>query len=142
MKKLVFVVAAILTIAVFLIGAASVPMQAPVRAVTEEFVSNQVDLYMPSNPTTGYSWAYDIGDAEVIAVKDRFFEDSSTLGNVVGEGGTHWFHIAGLKPGTTSVTFRYLRPWEPDSALSQTTYRLTVDESLNVLIWGVESFGP
>ena len=45
-----------------------------------------------------------------------------------------------MKPGTTSVTFRYLRPWEPDSAVSQTTYRITVDDSLNVQIWGVESF--
>ena len=73
MKKLVLVIAAILLVAVFSIGAASVPMQMPVRTTEETFVPNAVDLYMPSNPTTGYSWAYEIEDPEIVSLRDQFF---------------------------------------------------------------------
>ena len=90
-----------------------------------------------SNPTTGYAWVCEVEDASLVAVRDQFFEDSGELG-FVGVGGTHWFHLSGLRPGTTSVTFRYLRSWEPDTPAAQTTYRISVDERLNVLIWGVE----
>ena len=140
MKRLLIIVAAVVMLTAASIGA-GFPVHVTARepSETDSFVPNQVDLYMPSNPMTGYAWAYDIRDPAIIAVRDQYFEDSSQLGNVVGEGGTHWFHISGLRSGTTSVTFRYLRPWEPDQATKVTTYRMTVDDALNVLIWGVEA---
>ena len=101
------------------------------------FVPNQVDLYFPSNPTTGYAWFAEAADPTVIGIRDLYFEDSSELG-FTGPGGTHWFHLSGLQPGTTSVSFRYVRPWEPDKAVQNTVNRMSVDDRLNVLIWGVE----
>lgn len=97
---------------------------------------NEVDLYFPSNPTTGYSWVAEIEDEEVLGYREQFFEDDGTR-DWVGAGGTDWFHLYGVAPGTTSVVFRYARPWE-DTDAGRTTYRITVDEQLNVLIWGVE----
>lgn len=139
MKKLLTLTALVLLLTVGLIGASSFTGTHVILPETRDthFVPNQVDLYMPSNPTTGYSWTCNVEDPSVVAVRDQFFEDSSELG-FVGAGGTHWFHISGVQPGTTSVIFRYLRSWEAEAPAEETTYRLTVDEQLNVMIWGVE----
>ena len=139
MKRRIISALVVLLLVVALIGAdAYLAMpQEPAQPEVPEFVPNVVDLYFPSNPTTGYSWTCEVEDPSVVAVRDQFFEDSAELG-FVGNGGTHWFHLSGLKPGATSVIFRYARSWELDSATSTTHYRLTVDENLNVMIWGVE----
>ena len=140
MKRLLTIIAAAVVLAGAAIGAGSyVPMDSDAREeAVAEFVPNQVDIYLPSNPTTGYSWTYEAEDPTLIVIRDQFFENSNDLG-FAGVGGTHWFHISGLKPGSTSVSFRYLRSWETEEApAEETTYRLTVDDQLNVLIWGVE----
>ena len=137
MKRLLTVFALLVVLTAAVIGAGAPTHPAEPARQEAAFVPNQVDLYLPSNPTTGYAWVCEVEDASLIAVRDQFFEDSGELG-FVGVGGTHWFHLSGLRPGTTSVTFRYLRSWEPDTPAAQTTYRISVDERLNVLIWGVE----
>ena len=141
LSAIMVLLAAVLTIGL-LSGMASVPakqqQQQPINETTDsETVPNQVDLYFPSNPTTGYDWEATAEDPDLVEIRDQFFEYKNEL-NLAGVGGTHWFHLAGVKPGTTSVTFRYLRSWDPDSKISETLYRITIDEQLNVWIWGVE----
>ena len=137
MKKLLAVIALIVVLTAGAIGADSIhyPMRQEMPVV--DYVPNQVDLYLPANPTTGYSWICDVEDPALVEIRDQYFEYSQEPG-FVGGGGEHWFHISGVRPGTTSVTFRYLRSWEPDTPAEQTTYRLTVNDQLDVLIWGVE----
>ena len=140
MKKLVTLTALIVAIAAVAIGAASFrePWTAPDTDIVSGYVPNAVDLYMPSNPTTGYSWTYEIEDPSIVSLRDEYFSQSMES-DLVGAGGTHWFHISGEKPGITSVTFRYLRAWETDiPPAEQTTYRLSVNDQLDVMIWGVE----
>ena len=140
MKKLVTLTALIVAIAAVAIGAASFrePWTAPDTDIVSGYVPNAVDLYMPSNPTTGYSWTYEIEDPSIVSLRDEYFSQSMGS-NLAGAGGTHWFHISGDQPGNTSVTFRYLRPWETDvPPAEQTTYRLSVNDQLDVMIWGVE----
>ena len=140
MKKLVTLTALIVAIAAVAIGAASFrgPWVMPDTDEVSEYVPNVVDLYLPSNPTTGYSWTYEIEDPSIVSLRDEYF--SQSMGSdLVGAGGTHCFHISGEQPGITSVTFRYLRPWETDvPPAEQTTYRLSVNDQLDVMIWGVE----
>ncbi len=112
------------------------PVVGPDRAAWSSS-PNCVDLYFPSNPTTGYSWEVTAAEDGIVAIRDQYFADSGDLG-MTGAGGTHWFHFSGLREGTTSVTFRYIRAWEPETAYYTYVYRLTVDEAGNVLIWGVE----
>ena len=102
----------------------------------EYYVPNSIDLYFPANPTTGYSWMAEVEDEGIVEVKDQYFSDSRALG-MTGVGGTHWFHIDGLREGVTSVRLTYQRPWE-DNALYVFVYRISVDEWNNVLIWGFE----
>lgn len=140
MKKLVTLTALIVAIAAVAIGAASFrgPWVTPDTDQVSEYVPNVVDLYLPSNPTTGYSWTYEIEDPSIVSLRDEYFSQSMGS-NLVGAGGTHWFHISGEQPGITSVTFRYLRSWETDvPPAEQTTYRLSVNDQLDVMIWGVE----
>ena len=140
MKKLVTLTALIVAIAAVAIGAASFrePWTAPDTDIVSGYVPNAVDLYMPSNPTTGYSWTYEIEDPSIVSLRDEYFSQSMGS-NLAGAGGTHWFHISGEQPGITSVTFRYLRAWETDiPPAEQTTYRLSVNDQLDVMIWGVE----
>ncbi|MCR5090850.1 MAG: protease inhibitor I42 family protein [Oscillospiraceae bacterium] len=104
-----------------------------------EPVPNVVDLYFPSNPTTGYSWFAETETEGIVEVSGDYFADSSLLG-FTGAGGTQWYHFTGISEGMTSVTLSCARSWEEDSLYSF-TYRLSVDEDLNVLVWGVEMTG-
>lgn len=73
----------------------------------------------------------------MVEIRDQFFPYKHDDDHV-GAGGTRWFHIAGMEPGMTSVIIRYLHSWDQDSVISETLYRLMVDEDRNVLIWGME----
>ena len=100
------------------------------------FQPNSTDIYLPSNPTTGFEWQYSVDVENVICVTDQYFAEQSEI-PLSGLGGTHWFHFDGLHPGVAAVTLTYARPWE-EGAVSEIVFRVTVDEALNVLIWGVE----
>ena len=141
MKDKIVYAGMILLIVVLALGVSS-GLASPASVMTPDRADagaspNCVDLYFPSNPTTGYSWEFSVADSDVLEVRDQYFADSGDLG-MTGAGGTHWFHFNGLREGTTSVTFRYVRAWEPEKALYTYVYRLAVDEAGNVLIWGVE----
>ena len=103
----------------------------------ERYIPNIVDLYFPANPTTGYGWTWNTDTPDVVVVTDQYFADAAELG-MTGAGGIHWFHFDGLYPGTASVTLRYARPWE-ETAAQALTFRLTVSDRLDVMIWGVEA---
>ena len=142
MKEKLGCAALLLLVAVLVLGAAAGVAAEDRRATGEELggtadLPNEVDLYFRSNPTTGYSWIAEVEDEGIVRLQDQYMEDLHPEG-MTGVGGVHWFHIAGEAPGTTSVRFRYLRPWDPYEDAGSSIYRLTVDEELNVLIWGVE----
>ena len=73
MKKLVTLTALIVAIAAVAIGAASFrgPWVMPDTDEVSEYVPNVVDLYLPSNPTTGYSWTYEIEDPSIVSLRDE-----------------------------------------------------------------------
>lgn len=103
------------------------------------FQPNCTDIYLPSNPTTGYSWQFAVDLPDVVSVAEQYFPDAAEPG-MTGVGGNHWFHFDGLHPGVAAVTLTYARPWEGE-AEQTLVFRLSVDEQLNVLIWGVEMSG-
>lgn len=110
----------------------------PMDALEPRYMPNCVDLYFPANPTTGYVWTWTAEEPYIVSVTDQYFPDEQTQANIAGAGGRHWFHFDGLQPGVTAVTLTYGRPWE-ETPLSFFTFRVTVNEQLDVLIWGVEA---
>lgn len=69
-------------------------------------------ITLDSNPTTGYKWYADY-DYNLLSLDDERFEKepSETLG-ALGVGGRSVFTFKPLKPGKTTVSLVYRRPWE------------------------------
>ena len=85
-------------------------------------------VHLPTNPTTGYRWAYvEPKDAVLRVDGPSTYEASQSAGNAVGAGGTEIWKLAPLKAGQQQLRFEYRRPWEQDVAPAQVvTYTVTV----------------
>ena len=99
-----------------------------------------MDLYLPSNPGTGYAWSAQVEREGIVRVTEQLFQGGAEPQSL-GAGGTHWFHFDGVRPGVTAVKLSYARPWESSAAYTL-TWRMTVDSALNVLVWGFEMQAP
>lgn len=143
MKDKLLYALAILLLTVALLGAdAAAPgffAQVPVReGVLSQKAPNRVYIDLSSNPTTGYSWTAEIEDEGIVIIREEFLESGSNQ-QLVGAGGVQRFQVSGNTPGTTSIYFRYARPWESEQPTQTLLYRLTVNDNLDVMIWGVEA---
>jgi len=87
---------------------------------------NQPKIELKGNPTTGYSWFYEIEDDSVIQLE----EDVKYLGTnkVVGAPSLFTYTVIALKSGTTTVKFEYKRPWEDLPAVDTRIYKISVDD--------------
>ncbi|MGN0144457.1 MAG: protease inhibitor I42 family protein [Clostridium sp.] len=88
---------------------------------------------LEGNPTTGYTWEYEIENTSIADLAGKNYASSDSTGELCGAGGTYTWYFAGLKEGKTEVTFKYLRPWETE-VLESKTYVINVDSDLNVTI--------
>ena len=97
-------------------------------------------IMLTGNPSTGYSWSWDIDEADVVdvgveyATDWKFRQEDEPM--PPGMGGRYLFTLTGLNPGEASITFVYERPWETEAPLYVLVYRVCVDEELNVTILG------
>lgn len=92
-----------------------------------------VEINLDGNPTTGYSWKYDM-DVDGIIKEDsnQYKQDDPNL-NLVGVGGSYTWKFSALKEGTTKITFKYSRPWEKE-AIKTKTYMFIVDKELKITV--------
>lgn len=88
-------------------GGTEVRMETIKARLNEPFI-----ITLDSNPTTGYKWYADY-DYNLLSLDDERFEKepSETLG-ALGAGGRSVFTFKPLKPGRTTVSLVYRRPWE------------------------------
>lgn len=92
-----------------------------------------VDLKLQGNPTTGYTWNYNISDEGIIKEESqKYISDAKDL-KIQGAGGVYTWKFSGLKEGSTKVTFRYGRSWEKE-VFKTKTYMFAVDKNLNVVV--------
>ncbi|QXM07115.1 protease inhibitor I42 family protein [Crassaminicella indica] len=95
-------------------------------------------IKLKENPTTGYTWKYDIKDKDIIQViSDNYEQGELPEGakSIVGEGGTHTWVIKGLKEGVTTIKFSKQREWEGDSSVVEAKeFIVTVLSDLQVRI--------
>ena len=81
-------------------------------------------ITLDSNPTTGFSWAQSEdqpGDV-LVPIGEPEFKSKS---NLVGSGGTETLRFRADRPGETTLTLAYRRPWEKDTKPAD-TYTLVV----------------
>lgn len=70
---------------------------------------DMVSIQLQGNPTTGYEWEDQSKPTAVFEKKEVLYVPDSSL---VGSGGVYTFHYRAVKPGKTSLTLVYRRPWE------------------------------
>ena len=88
-------------------------------------VGESAFVVLDGNPTTGYTWHCTIGDESIIAKTcENYISDS----DLIGAGGKYTFGFKALKPGETTITFKYYRDWEGREATAENTvvYKVTV----------------
>lgn len=98
-----------------------------ISCASAKFRSDTKTIELKGNPTTGYTWVYEIEDESIILIDEKI----KYLGkkNMVGSPSLFTYTIKSRKPGTTELRFEYKRPWEDKSAEEKVTYSVTVDES-------------
>jgi inhibitor of cysteine peptidase len=88
-------------------------------ALTFNVDSNQSSfvINLPANPTTGFQWTVIDFDKNLLSLSSSVYERSTS--QLVGAGGIMQFTFALNKsktpPESTSLVFKYARPWEQDA---------------------------
>lgn len=72
-------------------------------------VSEPFTVPLPANPSTGYQWNADY-DYYLLSLESSQFEKDSS--ERVGAGGESVFVFKPLRPGKTTISLVYKRPWE------------------------------
>ena len=77
---------------------------------TVEFTAHEKNLELIGNPTTGYSWTFEIADENIVDVE----ENVQYLGKeeMTGAPSLYMYRIKSKKPGKSEIRFTYKRPWE------------------------------
>ena len=88
----------------------------------ELHVGDEVALRLPENATTGYRWAIDSPDANLVDIKEG--EYVSTSEKMGGGGEAQWL-IKAKTPGATSIKLKRWRQWEGESSVVE-RYEITL----------------
>jgi inhibitor of cysteine peptidase len=90
-----------------------------------------VAISLPGNATTGYSWAVTKIDGTALEQTGsvQYVPDRARAG-MVGSGGTSIATFRAVKPGQSTITLGYARPWETGTPPANSfTVTLVVDQA-------------
>ena len=76
---------------------------------------DEIVIRLPENPTTGYRWAIDQADENILVDQTPAF--SPTPGGAIGSGGTRTFTFTAKQPGAVHLQLKLLRAWQGDSSI-------------------------
>ncbi len=81
-----------------------------------------IEVTLPSNPSTGYSWRLVAGDGRVVHLVSHRYEPPAKA--IPGAGGREvWRFVARLR-GSVTLVLGYLRPWQPKHVVQR--FRVTL----------------
>jgi inhibitor of cysteine peptidase len=130
MKRLTFTLALFFTLAaaapVFALAPHSpVLLESDAAAPITINVGEEFFIALESNPTTGYSWTQQTGDGNVLAYEGNVRQNPNPT--IPGAGGQQIFIYHANRSGTSTITFQYARPFEPNNAPGKmVTFTITV----------------
>ena len=81
---------------------------------------------LPSNPTTGYSWANRSAEKAVVEQVGTMEYMRDSPEGLVGVGGMEIWRFRATKPGRQNLLLGYARPWEKDLAPVKTVSFMVV----------------
>lgn len=89
---------------------------------------------LPSNPSTGYDWSYEISNGQAIELLTQEYVQDEAAPDAVGVGGT-WvasFANFGSAFGEVTISFRYARSWEDNEPAEVRTLHLHIVENSQI----------
>jgi inhibitor of cysteine peptidase len=115
MKKIVAVVALILTLSMLAAGCGGddVKTYSDAGAAIKVKVNGEFIIALDSNPTTGYSWKVLYEESQFELVSDDYVQDEKET-MMTGVGGTQYLRVKALKSGDYEITMNYQRSWESE----------------------------
>lgn len=73
-----------------------------------------IEVRLPENPTTGYTWAVLKIPEDLLRLEMESFETEPADPRITGRGGTKIYVFKTLQPGSGELLLRLRRPWEKD----------------------------
>ncbi|ADL49936.1 protease inhibitor I42 family protein [Clostridium cellulovorans] len=100
----------------------------------KETTKGTASIQLRSDTTTeACSWRYSVVQGDSIVESSKEFIEYPVWTGIYGSGGRNIWVFKGLKEGSTTLKFEYLRPTEGDVAEIR-DFNLTVDKDLNVSV--------
>ena len=92
----------------------------------KSFNSDTVTIELKGNPSTGYTWEYNLSSENVVAVS----KEVKYLGakGMVGAPSMFYFTVSSISEGNTVLSFEYKRSWETKTPLETKVYNISVDK--------------
>jgi inhibitor of cysteine peptidase len=89
----------------------------------------QFKISLESNPTTGHQWQFiNEVDTTIIQLLEREYTPDPNPDKLVGRGGKDQWRFKGVKKGATSISLRYLQPWDSTSVARTVEFQVEVKE--------------
>lgn len=114
----------------FLLAAVSLGFLA--ACTSSSFKSHIEEIEIEGNPTTGYSWTYQLGDSSLVKIDEEIVYKGKE--GMVGAPSTFTYKLSSLKPGQTSLRFEYKRSWEDGPAAETLLYQVKVLDNGKILL--------
>ena len=96
-------------------------------------IENGVQFWFDANATTGYSWAQ-TQQGDSVTMEKEYYVSPKTEPPMAGLGGTQYYVFRAVKPGTTTLTFTYQRPWEQEAPAKTYVAVVVVADDLSVTV--------
>ncbi len=132
MKHLLVVLVALFLAPFAGCGSSTAPSPVPV-VVTEAQSGTSVTLgvdgtlsvRLTASPSTGYEWQMADAPADgVLRASGSGYDAPNTT--LLGAPGVSWWTYQAASAGSTALRLRYVRPWEPATALQEFTLNVVV----------------
>ncbi len=81
-------------------------------------VGEQIAVRLAENPSTGFSWAIDETNRQLLALDGSDYAPPET-GGFIGAKGQRTFRFTARQPGEMTLQLKYWRVWEGDSSAKE-----------------------
>lgn len=86
-------------------------------------IGDKIYVKLCSNPTTGFSWSYEMSGDTVLKEEDYDFEEPE--GDAVGAAGNETWTFEATEQGEGVINMEYSQPWE-GGIKGEWTYKISV----------------
>lgn len=80
-------------------------------------VGERIEVRLPENPATGFTWAIDETDRERLALEGTDYTPPEV--GMIGARGQRTFTLIARQPGDVVLKIKYWRLWEGDSSIAE-----------------------